>query len=221
MTRQLLTPRATPGARGRQTAWLSSSQGGAHESTLPQPSTGRSHATGRERKRPPQKSDRAAQGTPSRPPDTQGNPAVGGARAWAFKQPPAAAGDMQHGHRRGATGNPCATRPPPRSPRTARGPLRDVSPVPPRQARGDPPPLPSPPRGPRRPGRSATGSTRRAPADCHPPAFTVTSASCGASRPANLPASRLPVRRGAPWTAPGRGRTDKNQSSMETTPSMD
>ena len=114
--------------------------------------------------------------------------AARGARAETLKPPPRSHRRKVTGDRRRTTGSPGAT-PPPSSPSPplaggrAEAGQGDVGPAPP-----PPPPgqaRPPPPRGPRHPGRSATGPVRRAPLNHRPPTHTVTSTglqSCAATQ---------------------------------------
>ena len=78
------------------------------------------------------------------PPDTQGNAAVGGTWAWAFKPTPAAARAMNRGAEGGQRDCTTLARPnpppPPPEPAECRWRLGDVGPVPPPPSQGSPPP---------------------------------------------------------------------------------
>ena len=124
LTRQLLTPRAAPGAAGHQTApaELVAGRGAqGHAASHPPPATGTPQGT--RESVPPEAVTARPRRHPATPSDAQWNPAVEEVRAWAFKPPPTAAGDLHQSQRRGATGN-SGDPPPNPSPPPASGMLR-------------------------------------------------------------------------------------------------
>ena len=146
---------------------------------------------------------------------------MGGAWAWALELPPGAARRWNRGaegKRRDCTTLPRWPPPPPPQPAEHRRRTGGRRPCTPPPGEGTPPPLP--PGGTAAPGAERHRANR--PARSVP---AVTSARCGAGQPTGLPARHPPVHKGAPRrpprTAPRRERTDTNQCSMETTPSID
>ena len=135
----------------------------------------------------------------------------GGMREGTTSNPPAAAGETNQGTEWKATGNPGAHPPlpplPPLKPAGCGRPAKGASALYPPARPGEPP---TP-----KEGRGSQGA-----------APLGTYATCPQSAPRKLQQSPrqafspAPARKGSPQTAFGRQRTDMNQNSMETTPSM-